>query len=748
MQIIDSTSVPRQANWPLRLGWLLVGCVLVVAVVGPWLAPHDPLERFPAVRIDGVWTGPPFPAFTPGFLLGTDAAGRDLLSRLLWGVRPTLIMVGLIAVMRLAVALVAGTAAGWTRGWSVVLLDALITGALLVPVLVVALAVIAFVGIQRGLLAFILGLTVTGWAESARYVETQTRAMHDLPFMEAARAAGAGEGMLIVNHVLRHILPQMGMLMAAEMSATLMVTAALGFLGYFIGGGVWVTVADFAARNEAANPELGQLLATSLDQILRPWPMVVVGGTIVFIILGFNLLGDGLRRQMDVNQGRRATRLEQLLSRLAVVMVKPAPRPSDAVLPPLRLGRLALPSLALLLVGALAAWWLWPLQAATPAADGALFHSGGHPWAGERHDASGTLTIAASGPLSPTVAWSYTHTGGFSGGPVVSSDGVIYIAATDGALLALDAQGALRWQQPLPAVPVGAPALGADGRIYVVDVDRGLTAFAPDGAQIWHYAATDGPRPSSGPTVGADGRIYFAQAARVRAVDGAGGNLWLTQAGMNPSMQPPRLSVDGAQVFLLDGAYATENGAALPAPSAAGAEFVVPLPGYVVGGDGGVYFVQGTTATRLDFSTGAPAPVGTFGYDAAGMNMYLPSDAGILADGVFWLFYGNAYMRAHMIWVDPNGRLLRNSELAMISARVLAIDGNGRAFVCSEKGAPNCAAIEVQNDAPLWQVVAPGGSGLAGGALVAHTLYVATGDGVLTALSDLPTTAIDNAALP
>jgi peptide/nickel transport system permease protein len=727
--------------------------VLLVAVAGPWLAPHDPQERFSVLQINGVWTGPPFPAFTPGFLLGTDGAGRDLFSRLLWGVRPTLIMVTIIALVRLLVALVVGTAAGWARGWPAALLDALTTGALLAPVLVVALAVIAFVGIQRGLLAFILGLTLTGWAESARYVETQTRALRDLPFMEAARTAGASDIELVVGHVLRHILPQMGMLLAAEMSATLMVTAALGFLGYFIGGGVWVTVTDFAARNEAANPELGQLLATSLERIFQPWPMVVVGGTVVLIVLGFNLLGDGLRRQMDESHGRRTTRIERALSRLTELLALrhapalPVGGADTATIAPTagwrRPGRMALSAAGALAGLLLVAWWLWPAQA-TPT-PGALIAATGPGWSAERRDASGTLTVAESGLLSPTVAWSYTHTAGFSGGPVVDAGGNLYIAATDPALLALDAQGALRWQAPLPAAPVGAPALGADGRVYVVDTDRGLTAFDSNGAQLWHFTAEEGPRPSSGPIVDgarSDGRIYFAQAARVRAVDREGGNLWLTQAGQNVSSLPPRLSPDGAQLFLLDGAYAAADGTALPSPVAAGAEFVVPLPGYVVGADGGVYFVQGTSATLMDFTSGAPTPVRAVAFDAGGLNVYLPSDAGMTADGVFWLFFGNPYMRAHMIWVDSNGRLLRNIELPLAGARLLGMDANDRAYVCSEQGAPRCMAVAVPQKTPLWELTMPGGTGLAGGALAQEALYVATRDGVLHALHDAPAPAV------
>ena len=167
--------------------------------------------------------------------------------------------------------------------------------------LVIALATIAFVGIQRGLLAFLLGLSLTGWAETARYVETQTRVIRQQPFMEAARGMGAPPTHLVVYHILRHLLPLTAMLLAIEISSTLMTTAALGFLGYYIGGGAWLAVEDFVARNTAGIPELGQMLATAIEQILDPWPMVVVGSVVVLIIFGFSLLGEGLRRQLRAN---------------------------------------------------------------------------------------------------------------------------------------------------------------------------------------------------------------------------------------------------------------------------------------------------------------------------------------------------------------------------------------------------------------------------------------------------------------
>jgi peptide/nickel transport system permease protein len=89
------------------------------------------------------------------------------------------------------------------------------------------------------------------------------------------------------------------MLFVFEISATLMLIAALGFLGSYIGGDIWVTITDVTAQAISGMPELGQMLATTGISILRPWPLLVIGGVVFLVVLGFNLLGEGLRRQSN-----------------------------------------------------------------------------------------------------------------------------------------------------------------------------------------------------------------------------------------------------------------------------------------------------------------------------------------------------------------------------------------------------------------------------------------------------------------
>ncbi|HLB45610.1 MAG TPA: tetratricopeptide repeat protein, partial [Anaerolineales bacterium] len=105
----------RQFNWPLIIGSLLVSAVLFIAVFGPRLAPRDPMEEMHVAQVGETWLAAPYPPFTvPGFPLGSDKLGRDVFSQLLWAVRPTMILVSIVAGVRLALGIIIGLASGWS----------------------------------------------------------------------------------------------------------------------------------------------------------------------------------------------------------------------------------------------------------------------------------------------------------------------------------------------------------------------------------------------------------------------------------------------------------------------------------------------------------------------------------------------------------------------------------------------------------------------------------------------------------
>ena len=271
-----------------------------------WLRKSGQTKLHRSEPATGEFVKPPFAAFVvPGFPLGTDPLGRDILSQVLWAVRPTLILVLLVAALRLVLGTLIGLTAGWGHGRLSRLLESMTSLALIVPVFLVALCLIAAFSVEMGVWAFILGLCLTGWAETARIVHDQTRLTKIQPFVEAARALGSSDVSIVGRHVLPHIMPVIWILLPFEVSAALLVTAGLGFLGYFVNA-IWVPLGDYTAMRASGQPELGQMLATGATMIRQqPWELLVAGVVVFVIVLGFNLLGEGLRLAFDPRRGRR-----------------------------------------------------------------------------------------------------------------------------------------------------------------------------------------------------------------------------------------------------------------------------------------------------------------------------------------------------------------------------------------------------------------------------------------------------------
>jgi len=288
----------RHINFPLLSGLVLVAFIIVLAIWGPAWAPHNPLERTTLLQIDGEWDTAPFAPGTPGFPLGSDQAGRDVLSRLLWAVRPTLLLVVAAVGVRLLVGISVGllsTGSSHRLSW---LLELLTAAFLAVPALLIALAlltkVILLSNSKPSRLAFIIALSIAGWAESARMVREQTRLLLAQPYVEAARALGASQFSLYRRHILPHLMPMIWMQSAFEVGAAIMLVGGLGFLGIFMGGSV--TVNDSLIHSPlAAYPDLGEMLSSSIQVIVEPWGMVFAGTVVFFTVLGFNLIGQGLR---------------------------------------------------------------------------------------------------------------------------------------------------------------------------------------------------------------------------------------------------------------------------------------------------------------------------------------------------------------------------------------------------------------------------------------------------------------------
>lgn len=254
-------------------GTALVALSLGLAVLGPTLAPHDPLE----VTIDRL-QGP-----GRNHLLGTDGLGRDMLSRLLHGARLSLGSAVLSSFLVTAIGTVVGTVSGLAGGIVDRLCMRLVDVVLTIPGLILALAVTGL--FEPSLLAVMLGLVTIIWAGYARIVRSLVLAIKERPFVEAARAAGAGPGRVAVRHVVPNMISPVIVLATVEIGQLLLAISTLTFLG--LGA-------------PPPTPEWGAMLNDGRTYFLSdPHVVVIPGVAISLAVLGFNLVGDGVRDALD-----------------------------------------------------------------------------------------------------------------------------------------------------------------------------------------------------------------------------------------------------------------------------------------------------------------------------------------------------------------------------------------------------------------------------------------------------------------
>ncbi len=259
----------------------LIGLVLILALVGcallaPVLATHpeDVFELHPAKRLR-----PP----GPDHWLGTDRMGSDIYSRLLFGARITL-LIGVIAVgASLVIGVPVGLVAGYYHGWASDLLMRVSDIFLAVPQVVLAIAIAQTLG--PSLPNVILALSVTYWPWFARLVYAETRSLEKEIFIESTAALGASPIRLIALHVLPNVASPIIVRASIGMGFTILTAAALGFLGL---------------GPPPPTPEWGRTIAESREFLPDAWWYAAAPGLAIFLtVMGFNLLGDGLRDVLD-----------------------------------------------------------------------------------------------------------------------------------------------------------------------------------------------------------------------------------------------------------------------------------------------------------------------------------------------------------------------------------------------------------------------------------------------------------------
>jgi peptide/nickel transport system permease protein len=291
----------RALTWQLIIGAAIIGGWIFIGLAAPLLTNVDPLKSTTLI-IDGPRSVlAPYDPGTYGYPLGSDRNGRDLWAGVMYGARATLTIAFVVLAVRLIVGTTLGALAGWFAGSSLdrgvsALIDAF--GAF--PTVLFAMLWIFAFDIRSGVSAFAAALAITGWWGFGRATRSAVVALRGRPFLEAARSLGLSEFAVFARHVLPNLLPMLAVAAALEASAILLVLGELGFLGIVVGGGQNVST-DVTGRGGGtefifATTEWGAILAQGKFEIYRAqWIALVPATAFASAILGFNLMGHGLR---------------------------------------------------------------------------------------------------------------------------------------------------------------------------------------------------------------------------------------------------------------------------------------------------------------------------------------------------------------------------------------------------------------------------------------------------------------------
>jgi peptide/nickel transport system permease protein len=268
------------AKWPVLALFILLVAV-TLAAFGPWLAPMDPNRQNIIMRL-----APPLADGPNGqiFLMGSDALGRDVFSRLLYGARVSL-LVGIAAIaVGGTIGVTAGLVSGYFGGW----IDDVIMrlGDIQLAFPFILLAIMFLVVLGPGMLNLILVLGIGQWVTYARIVRAQTLSLREKEFVEAARALGDGTPAIIFRTILPNIVAALTVIASFNVASVILAEASLSFLGLGVPPEV---------------PTWGSMLAQSRDQLIanKWWLAIYPGLAIVLTVLSFNIMGDWLRDFLD-----------------------------------------------------------------------------------------------------------------------------------------------------------------------------------------------------------------------------------------------------------------------------------------------------------------------------------------------------------------------------------------------------------------------------------------------------------------
>ena len=260
------------------IGATALGIIVFVAIFAPWLSPHDPFDQQLARKlIPPVWYD--HPKATWDHILGTDALGRDYLSRLFYGARISL-LIGFSAMLISGIIGTAlGVAAGYFGGRVDMVVNFIITTRLSLPVVLVALAVVSLVGSSLTVVIWVLGLLI--WDRFAVVMRSATQQVRGLDFVAAAEALGCSTPLIVMTEILPNIANHLIVIATIEVAHAILLEAALSFLGLGV---------------QPPDPSWGLMVSEARGLIFfDAWLITIPGVALFTLVLSINLLGDGVR---------------------------------------------------------------------------------------------------------------------------------------------------------------------------------------------------------------------------------------------------------------------------------------------------------------------------------------------------------------------------------------------------------------------------------------------------------------------
>jgi len=262
------------------LGWLVLMVMVLTALLAPVLSPHDPLAQdlsrragAPTISLSGLG---PYP-------LGNDQLGRDMLSRLIYGSRVSLLVGVAVVTLGGSVGVILGILAGYLGGWTERIIMRLVDIQLAFPLILLALSIVAVLG--PSLQNLVVALALTGWVSYARIVRAEVLSLREREFVQAARTLGATGRRIAFRHILPNVVAPATVVATLELARVVILEAALSFLGLGI---------------QPPTPSWGRMLADGRDFIATAWWLATFPGlAIMLLVLSVNLVGDWLRDYFD-----------------------------------------------------------------------------------------------------------------------------------------------------------------------------------------------------------------------------------------------------------------------------------------------------------------------------------------------------------------------------------------------------------------------------------------------------------------